>query len=474
VFTYQAGPWTAPLTIYDLFFGVLLLVLFAIIGGSKKRKMLAIPGNEHYKYYSWNIWGKIFLALAYGAIYMFYYQGGDTMAYWQGAEKLNNLMWASPTNYVKELFMEPSYESVILHFNAETGFPPMWIYRDPGSFSVSKLISLFMIFVGQSYVALSIVFGYITAIASWRIYELVLSYKITSTWLAALAILFVPSVSFWCAGVSKDTVVLIAVFMLLYHLFQLANKQSKNRFKSILWSLVYIYILYNARSFMLFTVFGPLFLALNVRIIKQYRDSVVLLNLLRIVILSMTFVVFILVLRSQGQIIAETADGFLKQAEIQQSDFQNNETYGEKRYDLGITDYSPIGMLRKAPVAILTAFYRPGIWEANSPLLLISGLETSLFIVLTAMFLFKGKLGPKIRFIRFNEFLVFSLGFALILAFFAGFTSGLFGVLVRFKAPLLPFLLIVLTTNPKNEEEEEAMEMTPGQPALESTELLDN
>jgi hypothetical protein len=37
-----------------------------------------------------------------------------------------------------------------------------------------------------------------------------------------------------------------------------------------------------------------------------------------------------------------------------------------------------------------------------------------------------------------------SLVFSLILGFFAGYTSGLFGVLVRFKAPLLPFLYLVL------------------------------
>jgi hypothetical protein len=42
--------------------------------------------------------------------------------------------------------------------------------------------------------------------------------------------------------------------------------------------------------------------------------------------------------------------------------------------------------------------------------------------------------------------LVFAFFFALILAYFAGFTSILFGVLVRFKAPLLPLLVIVLTS----------------------------
>jgi hypothetical protein len=52
----------------------------------------------------------------------------------------------------------------------------------------------------------------------------------------------------------------------------------------------------------------------------------------------------------------------------------------------------------------------------------------------------------RIRRVRNHEFLVFAFFFALILAYFAGFTSILFGVLVRFKAPLLPFIVIVLTS----------------------------
>ena len=53
----------------------------------------------------------------------------------------------------------------------------------------------------------------------------------------------------------------------------------------------------------------------------------------------------------------------------------------------------------------------------------------------------------KIRRIREHEFLIFAFFMAFILAFFAGFTSILFGVLVRFKAPLLPFLIVVLTAH---------------------------
>ena len=53
----------------------------------------------------------------------------------------------------------------------------------------------------------------------------------------------------------------------------------------------------------------------------------------------------------------------------------------------------------------------------------------------------------KVNIIRKHEFLVFAFLFALLLAFMVGLTSGLLGVLVRFKAPLLSFIMLVLTVN---------------------------
>ena len=59
----------------------------------------------------------------------------------------------------------------------------------------------------------------------------------------------------------------------------------------------------------------------------------------------------------------------------------------------------------------------------------------------------------KVKIVRQNEFLVFAFVFAILLAFMVGLTSGLFGVLVRFKAPLLSFFILVLTVEFNIKEE---------------------
>jgi uncharacterized membrane protein YfcA len=76
----------------------------------------------------------------------------------------------------------------------------------------------------------------------------------------------------------------------------------------------------------------------------------------------------------------------------------------------------------------------------------LNGVESVVLLYFTFRFFVSRKIGQRIKRIRKHEFLIFAFFFAVILAYFAGFTSILFGVLVRFKAPVLPFLVILLTS----------------------------
>ena len=56
--------------------------------------------------------------------------------------------------------------------------------------------------------------------------------------------------------------------------------------------------------------------------------------------------------------------------------------------------------------------------------------------------------------IRENEFLLFSFFFVLIFGFITGFSSVIFGVLVRLRAPLLPFLALLLVIDSSDNKTE--------------------
>jgi hypothetical protein len=149
---------------------------------------------------------------------------------------------------------------------------------------------------------------------------------------------------------------------------------------------------------------------------------------------------------SNAQQLGELApEELLKTAEITQKDFQSNAIYTGKRYDLGNIDFTLIGLLKSAPAAIATTLFKPFFWEANNPLMLLNGLENLLFLVLFIQFIVQFRQRKKLP-ITSSNLLVFSLVFVLLMAFFVGITSGLFGVLVRMKAGILVFLLLILSS----------------------------
>jgi hypothetical protein len=101
-------------------------------------------------------------------------------------------------------------------------------------------------------------------------------------------------------------------------------------------------------------------------------------------------------------------------------------------------------MLAAFPSAVIAGLYRPFPWESLSITLIFNGIEGAFFLYLTYIFFRRNAL-KKINLIRKHEFFIFCFFFAVLLAYMAGLTSGLIGVLVRFKAPLIPFFVLLLT-----------------------------
>ena len=148
----------------------------------------------------------------------------------------------------------------------------------------------------------------------------------------------------------------------------------------------------------------------------------------------------------------------LQEAAVIQKDFASNQTYEGKKYDLGITDFSASGMIKAFAPAVIAGFYRPFIWESLSLTLILNGIEGAYLLYLTFVF-FRGGALRKINLIRKHEFFIFAFFFCVLMAYMAGLTSGLLGVLVRFKAPLIPFLLLLLTIDINTTKSNSLLEM---------------
>lgn len=426
--------------LFDLIIGFGWLLLIVVIGFYFR---LRNKDKPHYKFFMPHLFFKLgfafLFALAYSVVLT---EGGDTLAYWEGAVKLNHLFWESPANYFEEIISTPSASTITDRFSSTTGLPPSWIYSEPESFFVCKVASFLAFFTLNSYIALTFIFATFAILSSWKFYELVKDFTFCPQWVLVFATLFIPTVAFWCTGISKDTLVLGSLFLLLYYLFSLITGKKNLTVKSVLIMVFSLFMLYSLRPFMIIAIFAPLFIAIGVRIVKSLSQNKVMVFGVRFLLYSITITVVLSFMGFIGVNSIEDIE-YLNEVAIIQKDFAQNKLYTGYRYDLGITDYSATGMLIASPLAITTAFFRPFIWEANSAFLLISGLEGLLLLYFTfRFFFFNGNILKHFAFIRSKEFLVFSIIFVLLLGFFVGFTSGLFNVLVRFKAPLMVFLFI--------------------------------
>ena len=422
---------------YDISIATLWLIILLVIANSRARKV----DGEIRKYYMRNVLFKFFFAIAFAVVYLIYYGGGDTTAYWDGAITLNKLFIESPSFYFENLMSEPSPEIFSKHFNVETGYPPGWLYKEPEAWFVCKIASIISFITFKSYFAATIFFAFLTAMASWRVFELIVKLGTHKTNIAALCILFVPSVSFWCTGISKDSLVFISILNLLYFVFNIMVLRNTIKLKHVLIILLSIFLIYHVRSFILAAIAAPIFMSFGARLTKRYEKQF----LTKLLFRSFIFLggIFLFVQFFSSSFSAE----MVAEAELVQSDFTENQTYTGKRYEISNTDASPSGLIRAVPESVFYGIYRPFIYESFSPTLIMNGIESLVLMILTLKFFISRDLFLKIKNVRKEEILVFAIIFSLFIAFMSGFTSVLFGVLVRIRAPLLPFFFLVLTAN---------------------------
>ena len=430
----------------DVFALIFWLLLLFVIANSIKKK---ITNDSVKAYFNRALVFKFFMSLVFAFTYILYFKGGDTTAYWEGAVSLNKLMINNPAHFIENLFSEPTFELYSKHFNNETGFPPGWIYRESEAWFVCKITSFISIITFRSYLAGTIIFAFAITISSIKLFDKISKLNIHSNRMLAFAFLFMPSVAFWCSGVSKDSITYWSVLQIILFFMSYFVFKERPSILQLIYLFLAFFLLYHTRIFVLAATVAPILMAYGTRITKRFEKSSFSKYSIRILIFGTGFSFFFIFLGSGF------ATDLFKEAQVIQDDFKNNESYTGKRYEINTTDVSPTGLLKAMPLSVFYGIYKPFPYEAFSLTLLLNGIESLILFYFTIMFISKGLNNIKIIFN--SEFLVFSLLFVFFIGFMAGFSSVLIGVLVRIRAPLLPFYILILTANEINSIKKESV-----------------
>lgn len=405
---------------------VIILLISYYIQNNNVRK------NPVYKYYTWGVAAKLFGAVVFCLVYIFVYKGGDTISYFETSRALTNLLIQKPFDFFKVIMEKPGPENYFLFDSRTTGFPWSYMYYDPKTFFVAKLLVPFMLISFQSYMLASIMLSWATFTGIWRLFLVFAElYKKYSKQLA-FSILFVPSAVFWGSGILKDSITLSASCWFIYALFNFFIVKKK-RTGSMIILLISAFVLVSIKPYILFALLpGALIWIFNQRI-SNLKNKILKYSIIPFIfILSFTLGFYILSVTFDFNIEKSISDAAEKQNDLKQS------YYGGNSFDIGSYDPSISGALQKAPLAIISSMYRPFIWEAKNVVMLISGLENLIILYLSVLIIIRLKVKKILSIIFNNPIILFSLSYSVFLAFVIGLSTANFGALVRFKIAYLP------------------------------------
>jgi hypothetical protein len=410
-----------------LYLGLIYAVAFAVQG--------QVTNVYTRKYFIPALSLKLIGAIAFGLIFKFYYGGGDTFNYFHHSSLMYEAFGDSFSVGLKLLTSDGERLPEL------TKYTSRMYWWQPGSTElvVARFAAVLGLFCFNTYTVIGMFFACISFSGMWAMFMTFAKIRPQVYKQLAIAVFFIPSVFFWGSGLMKDSLCLGALGWVFYAFYQGAI-QKKRILKSVIVGFLAAYLLYATKVYILLSFLPPaLIWVFNEN--SQRIKNAALRMIAKPFLLGIGAVVAVFAMSNLtegndsydvdkiGEKSKITAD-YLYQVSVKQEG---------SAYTLGEQDGTIGGMVKLAPQAIIVALFRPFLWEARNPVMLLSALESAFFLLFTLRILFRVGVGHFFSSIARTPVLVLSFVFALVFGASVGIISNNFGTLVRYKIPLIPF-----------------------------------
>ena len=375
-------------------------------------------------------------AILLGVLYQFYYGGGDTFMYHtHGSRILAEAIFENPSVGIPLFFADnPGIDGSYEYYSR------IQFFGVPKTFLMLRFGALFDLLTFGTYSATALLFAVFSFTGLWMLFDVLAKIYPHLTRPLAWTILFVPTVVFWGSGILRDTLTIGALGFVFAALIHIVHFRRINIFYIVIL-ISGLIIIYTTKVYFLICLIPSILILLFYSSFYRIR-SIAVRSILFVpfVVLFVPLSIFV-VERSVEDSPGYSLDNIAETARITAYDigFYTGKSAGST-YSLGELDGTFQSLLRLAPDAIVVSLFRPFIWEVNNPLMLLSAIESLLFLLLTIYFIIKSRFGIFRSLIRNPitlSFLVFSLGFA----FAVGVSTFNFGTLSRYRIPVLGFYL---------------------------------
>ncbi|RZK44932.1 MAG: hypothetical protein EOO61_01970 [Hymenobacter sp.] len=413
-----------------LYLAVLYLVAFSIRGKvtNAYTRQYFIPGLTL----------KFIGAIGLGLIYQFYYSGGDTYNYYSAVKGIGAAFSSSPAAGIKLLLTSGGvYDPDTAPFTDNI----LWYQTGGSEYLLIRIAALLGLFCFNNYTVIALFFACLSFSGLWAMYVTFVKYRPQLYKQLAWTVFYMPSVFFWGSGLLKDTICLGALGWLFYTLHRGAIER-RNILRCIIMGVITAYLLLGLKVYILLC-----FLPMSMLWVFNENSSRIRSNVVRVLAKPVLFGV--------GGVIALIAVSSITKGD----DHYDLEKIGERSkitsdylykvsveqngsgYNLGAQDGSIGGMVKLAPMAIITSLFRPFLWEAHNPVMLLSALEAAFYLLFTLRIFYRTGVWATLRLISNTSILTLCFVFALIFSASVAISSSNFGTLVRYKIPMMPFYL---------------------------------
>lgn len=424
--------YTAP-----VFFLVICMVAIFI------RNKLYTDDNPLKKYFMKGLIVKLAGAFFAGVIYYYYYRDGDTIHYFDRVRLIYSILDYDVNRFWRLIFVNTKSYSLDLYGNLVSlkAF-------DTSQYMVVRIAAVLAIPTFKIYIGIAMLFAALSFSGVWAMFVAFCDINPRLIKEFAISCLFIPSVFFWGSGLFKDTIAIGFVGWFAYAVYMVFIKR-KNIYWNILLLIFSFNILYIIKTYIVMA-FVP---AILFWVFFKYRDRI------KNEFIRTTVTPVLIVFSIVGALFAITRIGgkgdywSVDQMRLRAKDMQwwhrevknlYGTAGGGSYYSLGSGDFTLGNVIKSFPLAVNVTLFRPYLWEARSPVVFISAIESLIIFIFTLKIIFKVGLPLAFRISVANPEVFFALLFSIIFAFAVGFTSFNFGALVRYKIPCIPFYVMAL------------------------------
>jgi hypothetical protein len=387
--------------------------------------------------FQWLFGLKLVAATVLYLIYTFYYTDrpfADIFRYFDDSAVISKAFATNPGHYFRMLTGIDSnnpelmvyYDSMRNWFNTELAFND--------SRTMIRLCAFLRIFSLGTYFPLAVIMSFLALIGLTCIFRAFNRVLPEREFVLLTGIFLLPSTLLWTSGVIKEALLVFVSGIFLYQFLKL-DMEQRMTFRRAFMFLIPALALLLIKSYFIFLMLPGIVSWLVFRKRKNQAWLTVLAHLV-----YYALIIFIL----PRYITGMDLPGLLSSKQIE---FYNVAEAARPGSLIRIPAIEPtyISLLQNAPGAMLRTLSRPYIWEAHNPLMLLAGME-NLVLNLFALICI-GSIGHSIQ-NRWRGLLWSSLFLVISLTVLVGLVTPILGAMVRYRVPVLPFLIFVLAALP--------------------------